>query len=109
MADERIQSTLRTIGGKVEEGLGKVADDTKTEAEGLMNQAAGAMQDAYGKTVDVAADSAQKVKGAAIAGHDFLQKFMEENPHTTTAIALGIGLLIGYAAHRQPPRRNWWD
>jgi hypothetical protein len=33
---------------------------------------------------------------------------MEDNPHTTTVIALGIGLLIGYAAHRQPSRSSWW-
>ena len=23
--------------------------------------------------------------------------------------AVGIGLFIGYLAHRPPPRRNWWD
>jgi ElaB/YqjD/DUF883 family membrane-anchored ribosome-binding protein len=34
---------------------------------------------------------------------------MEDNPHTTTVIALAIGVLIGYAAHRPPPRRNWWS
>jgi hypothetical protein len=32
------------------------------------------------------------VKDAAIASHDFLQKFVEDNPHTATAIALGIGM-----------------
>jgi ElaB/YqjD/DUF883 family membrane-anchored ribosome-binding protein len=59
--------------------------------------------------MDVAAEGAQTVKGAAVAGHDLLKKFMEENPHTTTAIALGIGLLIGYAVKRPPARRRWWD
>ena len=74
-----------------------------------MNQTTGIAKEAYGKTMDAAAQGAQTFKGAALAGHDYLRKFMEDNPHTTTAIAFGIGLLIGYAAHRQPSRRNWWD
>jgi uncharacterized protein YjbJ (UPF0337 family) len=109
MTDERIQGAFRSIGGRVEEGFGRATGDTKMEAEGLMNQAAGAVQDAYGKTIDVASEGAKTVKDAAVSSHDFLKKFMEDNPHTTTAIALGIGLLIGYAAHRPPARRAWWD
>ena len=58
---------------------------------------------------DAAAESAETVMDAAVTGHDYLRKFMEDNPHTTTLIALGIGLVIGYAAHRPPPRRNWWS
>jgi uncharacterized protein YjbJ (UPF0337 family) len=108
MADERIEGRVRAVGGKAEEGVGKIAGDTKTQVEGLVNQATGVVQDAYGKTMDAAAEGVQTVKGAAIAGHDYLRKFMEDNPHTTTLIALGMGLLIGYAAHRQPSRRSWW-
>lgn len=98
MADDRIAGTVRSVGGKVQEGVGKVTGDTKTEIEGVMNQAAGAVQEAYGKTVD-----------AAVASHDYLKTFVEDNPHTAVAIAMGIGLLIGYTAHRPPPRRHWWD
>jgi ElaB/YqjD/DUF883 family membrane-anchored ribosome-binding protein len=103
MADERIESRVRAAGG---EGIGKAAD---TQVDGLVDQAAGAVKEAYGKTMDAAAESAETVMDAAVAGHDYLRKFMEDNPHTTTLIALGIGLVIGYAAHRPPPRRNWWN
>jgi len=109
MTDDRIAGTVRNLGGKVQEGVGKVAGDTKTEVKGIMNQVAGAAQDTYGKSVDAAVEGAQMVKDAAIEGHDVLRKFVEDNPHTATAIALGIGILIGYTAHRPPPRRNWWD
>ena len=88
--------------------LGTIPDYT-TEVKGVMNQAAGAVQDAYGKTVDTAMEGAQSVKEAAIEGHDIVRKFVEDNPHTATAIALGIGFFIGYATHTQPPRRHWWD
>jgi ElaB/YqjD/DUF883 family membrane-anchored ribosome-binding protein len=94
MADERA-GTARGVGGEREEGA--------------LNQATGAVQSAYSKTIDAAAEGAQTAKEAAIASHDFLREFIEENPYTTAAIALGMGLLIGYTAHRPPPRRSWWD
>jgi uncharacterized protein YjbJ (UPF0337 family) len=106
MTDDRMG---RNIGGKVQEDVGKATGNARTEATGIMNQAAGAAQDAYGQAVDAATHGAQAIKEAAIGGHDFLKQFMEENPHTTTAIALCIGLFIGYAAHRPPQRRYWWD
>jgi uncharacterized protein YjbJ (UPF0337 family) len=108
MADEPM-GTVRTLGGKVEQHVGSAAGDARTQEQGMMNQAAGAVQDAYEKTVDAAVEGAQTVKGAAVASHDFLKTFMEDNPHITTAIALGIGLLIGYTIKRQPSRRGWWD
>jgi len=97
MADE-LKGMVRSVGTKFEESVGRMADDTKAAAEGLMNQTADAAKDAYGKTVDAAKDGVETAKDAALVGHDFLRKFMEENPHTTTAIALGIGVLIGYTA-----------
>jgi uncharacterized protein YjbJ (UPF0337 family) len=108
MTDDRIEGRMRNIGGKVEEGFGKAVGDTATEARGRLNQAAGAVQEAYGRTVDVAAEGARTVKDAALAGHDVVARFVEEKPYATALIALGIGLLIGYTAHRPPPRR-WWE
>jgi uncharacterized protein YjbJ (UPF0337 family) len=109
MNDDRVAGSVRNISGKVQEGIGRPPGDVKTEAKGLMNQAAGAAEDAYGQAVDIAKDSAQKVRDVAFEGHDFWKKFMEDNPHTTAAIALAIGIFIGYAAHRPPQRRHWWD
>ena len=36
------------------------------------------------------------VKDAAIEGEDKLRHFIENKPYSATAIALGIGLAIGY-------------
>ena len=110
MSDDRIAGTVRNFGGKVQEGVGRVTGDAKLEASGIVNEAAGAVQDAYGKAADAAMDGAQKVKDAAVEGHDFLRRFIENNPHTSTAIALGVGLFVGMAVHRRPePQRRWWD
>ena len=104
MAEERYGSSVRTIGGRAEDGNSKTGESN----EGVMGQVSDTMRSAYDKTKDTAMEGAETVKDAAVAGHDFLKRFMEENPHTTTIIALGIGLLIGYAAHRPPPR-SWWN
>jgi ElaB/YqjD/DUF883 family membrane-anchored ribosome-binding protein len=99
MADE-LRSTVRSVGTTIKE----TADNTKAATEGLMNRAADAaetVQDGYGKAVDAAKEGAVAARDAAVAGHDFLRKFMDDNPHTTTAIALGIGVLIGYTATRR--------
>jgi ElaB/YqjD/DUF883 family membrane-anchored ribosome-binding protein len=100
MADE-LRSTVRSVGTTIKETAGQMADNTKTTAEGLMNQVAETVQDDFGKAVDVAKEGVEAAKDAAVAGHDFIRKFMEENPHTTTAIALGIGVLVGYTATRR--------
>jgi uncharacterized protein YjbJ (UPF0337 family) len=100
MADE-LRSTVRNMGTTIKDTAGKVADNTKAAAEGVMDQTAEMVQDNYGKAVETAKGGVEATKDAAVAGHDFLRKFMEENPHTTTALALGLGLLIGAAATRR--------
>lgn len=54
MDENRLEGTARNIGGKIQEGVGDAAGDTKIKTEGLMNQAAGTAQDLYGQTTDVA-------------------------------------------------------
>jgi ElaB/YqjD/DUF883 family membrane-anchored ribosome-binding protein len=100
MADD-LRGTVRKMGTVVEDSAGRMADNTKAAAEGLMNQAVDVVQDNYGKAVDTAKEGVEAAKDAAVAGHDFLRKFMEDNPHTTTALALGVGLLVGAAVTRR--------
>ena len=45
MDENRVEGTARNLGGKVQEGFGKVTGNARTQAEGLANQAAGAAQD----------------------------------------------------------------
>jgi uncharacterized protein YjbJ (UPF0337 family) len=43
MNEDRVAGTAKSLGGKVEEGFGRVTGDAKTQTEGLTNQAAGAV------------------------------------------------------------------
>ena len=47
MDENRVEGTARNLGGKVQEGFGKVTGDARRQADGIANQAAGAAQDLY--------------------------------------------------------------
>jgi len=90
-----LYGTAKNLGGKAQEGLGRVAGDTKTEAEGLINQAAGAAQDIYGQAKDAASDAAEVVRQSAVDAEDYVRHTIEKRPYTTALVALGVGWLIG--------------
>jgi uncharacterized protein YjbJ (UPF0337 family) len=88
MDENRVEGTVRNVGGKVQEGLGRAAGDARTRAEGLVNQAAGATQDLYGQAADAARDTASTFDG-------WLRHNIETQPYLSAAIALGIGWFLG--------------
>jgi uncharacterized protein YjbJ (UPF0337 family) len=65
MDENRIAGTAKNVGGKVEGGFGRVTGDTKSQVEGIANQAAEAAQDLYGQARDSAADAAGAVRDSA--------------------------------------------
>jgi len=88
MDEDRISGTARNLGGKVEEGVGRVTGDAKTQLQGKLDQAAGAAQDLYGQATDAARDTAATFD-------KWLRTTIESQPYTTAIVALGIGWLLG--------------
>jgi uncharacterized protein YjbJ (UPF0337 family) len=88
MDENRVSGTARNIGGKAEEGLGRATGDLKTQVQGKLDQAAGAAQDLYGQTADVARDT-------AVTFDKWLRSRIETQPYTAAMVALGIGWLLG--------------
>ncbi len=70
---DRMEGTAREFAGRVQETVGKVAGDAKTQAEGLYNQAAGQAQQSVGQLSDV----------------------IKSQPLVSTLIAIGIGYVLG--------------
>ncbi len=95
MDENRVAGTVRNVGGKAEEGFGRVTGDSKTQAEGLVNQAAGAAQVLYGQARDSAADAAGAARDTAATLEQWLRRTIETQPYTTAIIAVGIGWLLG--------------
>jgi uncharacterized protein YjbJ (UPF0337 family) len=100
MDTDRLSGTARNLGGKAQEGLGRVTGDTETEARGKLDQAAGAAQDLYGQAKDTAVDAAQVVREQAAMADDYVRNIIEERPYTVAFAALALGFLLGRAGRR---------
>jgi uncharacterized protein YjbJ (UPF0337 family) len=106
MDEYRVAGTTRNIGGKAQEGFGRVVGDAQTQAEGVVNQIRGTAQDLYGQARDSASqfadDATDAGRRAAVVGRraassveSTLRDAIESQPYTAVFIALGIGWLLG--------------
>ena len=100
MNEDRISGTAKNLGGKVEESIGRVIGDTRTELAGKTRQVEGQLQDLYGQAKERAADAAEAVRETASEAEDFIRTTIEQRPYTAAAVALGIGFLIGRFTRR---------
>jgi uncharacterized protein YjbJ (UPF0337 family) len=88
MDEDRITGTAKNVGGKIEEGFGRMTGDAQTQLKGQAKQVAGAAEDLYGQAKD-----------AATSFTDIVQRTIEQQPYTAVAVALAVGWLLG-RAHR---------
>jgi uncharacterized protein YjbJ (UPF0337 family) len=95
MDENRITGTARNLGGKLEEGVGRVTGDAKAQVRGMADQAAGAAQDLYGQARDTAADAAVAARDSAASLEKWLRRTIETQPFTAAIVAMGLGWLLG--------------
>ena len=84
MDQDRVTGTSKTVGGKIEEGVGRMTGNAQTQLKGQAKQVAGAAEDLYGQAKDAAAGFT-----------DIVQRTIEEQPYTAVAIAVAVGWLLG--------------
>jgi uncharacterized protein YjbJ (UPF0337 family) len=63
--NDQVEGTAREFGGRVQETVGNMTGDAKTQAQGLYNQASGQAQQAAGQFGDIV--KAQPVVSALVA------------------------------------------
>jgi uncharacterized protein YjbJ (UPF0337 family) len=100
MNEDRVIGSARNLGGQAQAGVGRMTGDTKSQVEGVINQATGAAQNLYGQAKEGAADAAQAVRRSAMDAEDIVRQTIEKRPYTTALVALGIGWLIGRMGRR---------
>jgi uncharacterized protein YjbJ (UPF0337 family) len=100
MNEDRVIGTARNLGGKAQEGFGHVTGDTKSQVEGIINQAAGAAQELYGQAKETASDTAQAVRQGTMDAEDYIRHTIEKRPYTTVFVALCVGWFIGRMGRR---------
>jgi uncharacterized protein YjbJ (UPF0337 family) len=98
MNEDRVMGTARNLGGKMQEGVGRITGDTRTQVEGVLNQASGAAQDLYGQAKDTASDAVRSVGRGAVEAEDYVRHTIETRPYTTAFVALCAGWFIGRMA-----------
>ena len=54
---DRVEGSAKNIGGKIKEGFGKLTGDSKTEAEGKLDQTEGKVQNTVGGIKDTVRDA----------------------------------------------------
>jgi uncharacterized protein YjbJ (UPF0337 family) len=91
MDESRFEGLARDVGGKIQDAVGSLTGDAKTQERGKANQAAGQAQNTYGQAIDRVRD------------------FATEAPVSAMLSALGVGLVLGWMAtllktHQEKPR-----
>ena len=94
MNEDRLTGNAESFGGQVGEGFGRATGDVKTQLQGKVKQAEGALQDVYGQAKEAAATAADAIRETASEADDFLRTTIEQRPYTAAAVALAIGYLI---------------
>ena len=100
MNQDSLVGSAKTFGGKVQEGVGRATGDTKTQVEGVVNQAAGAAQNLYGQAKESALEATEAVRQSAVDVEDYVRRTIETRPYTTAVVALCIGWVIGRMGRR---------
>ena len=65
MDTDRIKGAAQDVGGKLQQGFGKVTGDRSTQAEGVAREIGGKAQGLYGEAKDHARDMAEDVSAYA--------------------------------------------
>jgi uncharacterized protein YjbJ (UPF0337 family) len=111
MNEDRVVGSATNLGGKAQEGLGRASGDVRTQAKGVINQAAGTAQDlygqakesvsdAYGQVKESMSDATEVVRQRATDVEDYIRYTIEKRPYTTAVVALCLGWLIGRMGRR---------
>ena len=93
MNENRAAGAAKIFGGKVEDSLGRTADDLRSQVEDKLKRA----QEAYDRARDRVEDYTAGVvrKQATSSFEETLRNTIETRPYTAFAIALAVGWFIG--------------
>jgi uncharacterized protein YjbJ (UPF0337 family) len=95
MDEHLVTGAARNAGGKIEEGFGRVTGDTKSQVQGVLDQAQGTAENLYGQVKDAASGASESVRKTASSFEDTVRRTIEDKPYTAVAIALALGWLFG--------------
>ena len=106
MSEDRIEGTVKQGVGRVQDAVGGLTGDDRTQFKGKANEASGSVQDAVGKVKGQAQEAYGQVRGQAKEaygqvraqaedGFEDFESFLKERPLAGLGIGVGIGFVLG--------------
>ena len=95
MSQDRIEGAAKQGLGRVQDAVGGLTGGDKTQLKGKINEAAGTVQNAYGQAKDQASDVLDQARDQFQDSYDQVEAFVREQPLAATAVAVGVGLVLG--------------
>jgi uncharacterized protein YjbJ (UPF0337 family) len=95
MDEHRVTGAVKNVGGKIEEGVGRVTGDTTNQFQGIVDQVQGTAENLYGQAKDAASNTAKGVQKTASSFEDVIRHTVEDRPYIAVAVALALGWLVG--------------
>ncbi len=96
MNQDRLEGTLKTGVGQVQEGLGSITGDNRQEAQGLRRQVAGRAQQMYGDAKDTMRNATDQVS-----------RNVSEHPVRSLLIAGAVGWAAALISGKRRRRRDY--
>ena len=81
---DQVEGGAKEFGGRVQDAVGGLTGDAKTQAEGKYDQVAGQVQQKYGQAKDAASD-----------GLETLSEQVRQQPLVALLVAGAVGWVIG--------------
>ncbi|OJU09310.1 MAG: hypothetical protein BGN86_14280 [Caulobacterales bacterium 68-7] len=100
MTDDRIEGVARAGLGRIQDAAGGLVGDPETQARGKLNQAAGRVQDAFGKAKNRVTDGLSAAGDYSQDTLEDLADIVRERPLTAVGVTLGVGVLLGLLIDR---------
>jgi uncharacterized protein YjbJ (UPF0337 family) len=91
MDQDRIEGAARQAGGAAKEAVGRLTGDDALAGEGLVDQAAGALQRGYGEVKDVTRRAVREASGVAS-----LERRVHADPFHSLLVAGAFGFALGW-------------
>ena len=89
--EDRIKGAARETGGAAKEAVGRITGDDALTSEGLVDQAAGAMQRGYGEVKDATRRAVREASGVAS-----LERKVHADPFHSLLVAAAFGFALGW-------------
>ena len=91
MDEDRVKGAAREASGVIKEATGRVVGDDSLAAEGLVDQAAGAVQRGYGQVKDATRHAVREASGVAA-----IERKVHADPFHALLVAGAFGFVLGW-------------